>query len=89
MRSAMGAKVGISEDGAHTSLFQEVLKVREHTKQHSLLCFIQPSHQACRAQGRAIPKKCIFRPHLKQFGRGTDKDRAVSLCGFWKGQVKC
>lgn len=82
MRSAMGAKVGISGDGAHASWSQEVLKEKEHTKHNSSqLCFSQPTYQGCTTQGRAAKKKCNFSSDV---GGYTVWERSGDLCGFWR-----
>lgn len=91
MTSAMAARVGISGDGAQASLSQELLKVKEHTKQNTTVNYgsvtPQSTYQGCTTQQRAPQKKTkvsFLVCEVTWFGRKADWDRAGDVCGFWR-----
>lgn len=82
----MGAKAGISGDGAYASSFQEVLKVKEHTK-HSTTVHnapVSPHTKDVQTQGRAAQKNAISHC-LGEGHTGTEQGTSVVSA---EGQVQ-
>lgn len=58
----MGAKAGISGDGAHASSFQEVLIVKEYTKHSTTVNYasVSPHTKDVQTQGTAAQKNAVL-----------------------------
>lgn len=91
MRSTTGAKGGISGDGAHASLSQEVLKVKEHTKHTATVNYasVSPHTKDVQLKEQLLKKNAVsFLMKLRSLGEGKIGTVQATSVVSGEGQVQ-